>query len=59
MHTQYKHMQYETGFVPQQELVRNKDTVYYTLMDRQASLPKDVPGDARRKRVEEVMEIGA
>lgn len=58
MYTQYKHMQYETGFVPQQELVRNKDTVYYTLMDAaKLRLPKDVPGDARRKRVEEVMEI--
>ena len=58
MYTQYKSMQYETGFVPQQELMRNKDTVYYTLTDAaKLRLPKDVPGDARRKRVEEVMEI--
>lgn len=58
MYTQYKQMQYETGFVPQQELMRNKDTVYYTLMDAaKLRLPKDVPGDVRRRRVEEVMEI--
>ena len=58
IYTQYKHMQYETGFVPQQELMRAKDTVYYTLMDSaKLRLPKDVPADVRKKRVEEVMEI--
>ena len=58
MYTQYKQMQYETGFVPQQELMRSKDTVYYTLMDAaKLRLPKDVPAEIRKKRVEEVMEI--
>ncbi len=58
MYRQYKRMQYETGFVPQQELMRSKDTVQYTLMDAaKLRLPKDVPPDVRRKRVDEVMEI--
>ena len=58
MYTQYKRMQYETGFVPQQELMRNKDTVYYTLADAaKLRLPKDVPAEVRKKRVEEVMDI--
>ena len=58
MYTQYKSMQYETGFVPQQELVRGKDRVYATLMDAaKLRLPIDVPAEARKRRVEEVMEI--
>jgi ABC-type multidrug transport system ATPase subunit len=58
MYTQYKRMQYETGFVPQQELIRNKDRVYDTLMDSaRLRLPKDVPPGVRRDRVEAVMEI--
>ena len=51
-------MQYEVGFVPQQELMRGKDTVYHTLMD--ASLlrvPLGVSRAQRRARVEEVMKI--
>jgi ABC-type multidrug transport system ATPase subunit len=58
MYTHYKSMQYETGFVPQQELIRDKDTVYYTLSDAaKLRLPKDVPIDVRKNRVEEVMDI--
>ena len=54
----YKNMQYETGFVPQQDLMRSKDTVYYTLSDAALlRLPKDVPPELRKKRVEEVMEL--
>ena len=58
MYSDYKKMQYEVGFVPQQGLVRGKDTVEKTLLDTaRLRLSKDIPKEARRKRVEEVMEI--
>ena len=58
MYKQYKKMQYEVGFVPQSEMMRGKDTVYYTLLDAaKLRLPKDVSAVQRKKRVEEVMEI--
>ena len=58
LYTQYKKMQYEVGFVPQQEMVRGKDTVLSTLLDTaKLRLPKEVSGPQRRKRVDEVMEI--
>ena len=58
MYSDYKKMQYEVGFVPQHELVRGKDTVEKTLLDTaRLRLSKDIPKEARRKRVEEVMEI--
>ena len=58
MYTQYKSMQYETGFVPQQDLIRGKDTVYYTLSDAaKLRLPKDMPADLRKKRINEVMDV--
>ena len=58
MYKQYKKMQYEVGFVPQSEMMRGKDTVYYTLIDAaKLRLPKDVSAVQRKKRVEEVMEI--
>ena len=58
MYTQYKHMQYEVGFVPQTEMMQGKDTVWNTLMDSaRLRLPMDVDSEQRKKRVEEVMEI--
>lgn len=58
MYRHFKKMQYETGFVPQQDLMRYKDTVYNTLMDAaKLRLPKDVSPDIRKTRVEDVMEI--
>lgn len=55
---EYKKMKYQVGFVPQQELMRGKDTVYHTLMDAAVMrLPSDVSTSDRRARVEEVMEI--
>ena len=58
IYKQYKKMQYEVGFVPQQEMMRSKDTVLYTLLDAaRLRLPKDVNAHTRRQRVEEVMEI--
>ena len=58
MYKHYKKMQYEVGFVPQSEMMRGKDTVYYTLLDAaKLRLPRDVSSADRKKRVEEVMEI--
>ena len=58
MYTQYKQMQYEVGFVPQQEMMCGKDTVLYTLLDAaKLRLPMDVPASVRRQRVDEVMDI--
>ena len=58
MYKRYKSMQYETGFVPQQELMRGKDTVYYTLLDAALlRLPMDTPPELRKKRIEDVMEL--
>lgn len=58
MYKDYKKMQYEVGFVPQQELVRGKDTVMKTLMDAaKLRLSKDIPKADRVKRVHEVMDI--
>ena len=55
---EYKKMQYEVGFVPQQELMRPKDTVYRTLTDASLlRLPTDIPLPDRRARVDEVMQI--
>ena len=54
----YKKMQYEIGFVPQQDLMRGKDTVLHTLMDEALlRLPTGISGTDRKKRVEQVMEI--
>ena len=58
MYKQFKSMQYETAFVPQQDLIRDKDTVFYTLADSaKMRLPVDVPPEVRRKRVNEVIDI--
>ena len=54
----YKKMKYEVGFVPQQELVRGKDTVLHTLMDAsRLRLPAEVTSSVRKARVNEVMDI--
>lgn len=58
IYKEYKKMQYEVGFVPQQEMMRGKDTVRNTLLDAaRLRLPKEISADLRRKRVDEVMEI--
>lgn len=49
---------YDIGFVPQQELIRNTDTVFRTLMDSAAlRMPANVSTKERRDRVNEVMDI--
>jgi ABC-type multidrug transport system ATPase subunit len=58
MYTQYDKMKYDVGFVPQQELIRGKDTVKRTLLDAaKLRLSKDIPREDREKRVHEVMDI--
>ena len=58
MYKNYKNMQYDIGFVPQQDLIRGSDSVFRTLMDIAAlRLPNDLPKKDRKARVEEVMEI--
>ena len=58
MYTHYKRMQYEVGFVPQQEMMRGKDTVLNTLLDAaKLRLPKEITYEQRRRRVDEVMDI--
>ena len=58
MYSEYKKMQYEVGFVPQQEMMRSKDSVEKTLLDAaKLRLSKDIPREERVKRVNEVMDI--
>jgi len=58
MYREYKDMQYDIGFVPQQDLMRGSDTVYRTLMDAATlRLPSAFTHEEREKRVEEVMDI--
>ena len=58
IYAQYKKMQYEVGFVPQQDLMRSKDTVFHTLMDTALlRLPVDLTHADLVRRVNEVMEI--
>ncbi len=58
MYKNYKDMQYDIGFVPQQDLMRGSDTVYRTLMDAAAlRLPSSFTKAEREARVGEVMEI--
>ena len=58
MYRDYKKMQYEVGFVPQQEMIRTKDTVEKTLLDAaKLRLSVDIPEKERKKRVYEVMDI--
>ena len=58
MYKEYKDMQYDIGFVPQQDLMRGSDSVYRTLMDAATlRLPSTFTHEEREKRVEEVMDI--
>ena len=58
IYAEYKKMQYEVGFVPQQDLMRSKDTVFHTLMDTALlRLPLDLTHTDLVGRVNEVMDI--
>ena len=58
VYREYKRMQYDIGFVPQQDLMRGNDTVLRTLMDAAAlRLPSEMKHAQREERVQSVMEI--
>ena len=58
MYRDYKDMQYNIGFVPQQDLMRGSDSVYRTLTDAATMrLPAAFTREEREARVEEVMAI--
>ncbi len=58
MYKDYKDMQYDIGFVPQQDLMRGSDTVFRTLTDAAVlRLPSSFTKAEREARVNEVLEI--
>ena len=58
VYNEYKHLQYDVGFVPQQDLMRGSDTVLHTLTDAaKLRLPETFTGAERKKRVFDVMEM--
>ena len=58
MYKEYKDMQYDIGFVPQQDLMRGSDTVFRTLMDAASlRLPSSFTRSEREARVMQVMDI--
>lgn len=58
VYKRFDKMKYEIGFVPQQELIRQNDSVYRTLMDAaMLRLPNAVSRKELNKRVEEVMAL--
>lgn len=58
VYREFRKVIYDIGVVPQQELIRNTDTVYRTLLDSAAlRMPSTATPEQRRKRVIEVMDI--
>ena len=58
MYKQYRKLQYQVGYVPQQDTLRGKDTIIGTLNDAaRLRLPKDALPSERRARVNEVLDI--
>lgn len=56
VYSEYKQMQYEIGFVPQQDLTRFEDTVLFTLRDAaMLRLPVEFSAADREARVQDVM----
>ena len=52
VYTNYESMKYDLGFVPQQDLMRDGDTVNMTLNDAAGlRLPKNIPFKERRERI--------
>ena len=58
VYSEYKKMQYQIGFVNQQNLIRGKDTIMHTMEDAALlRLPTNVPEQDRRDRENEVLDI--
>ncbi|MDC7290332.1 FHA domain-containing protein [Blautia schinkii] len=54
----YNQMKYEIGFVPQQDLLREEDTVYATLDNAaELKLPRSMAQEARETRIAQVLEM--
>ena len=58
VYKQFKQIQYEIGYVPQRDLMRDHDTVFRTLSDAASlRMPMEAdPGD-RRKQVDEALDL--
>ena len=58
LYRQYKKLQYQVGYAPQQDTMRGKDTIYSTLQDTaRLRLPRDTSAADRRARVDEVLDL--
>ncbi len=58
IYSDYKKMQYQIGFVNQQNLIRGKDTIMHTMDDAALlRLPTNVPEQDRKDRENEVLDI--
>ena len=54
----YESVKHDIGFVPQQNLIRSKDTVFRTVNDAASiRLPKTISKEARSEKISEVMEL--
>lgn len=54
----YNSVKYRIGFVPQQNLIRGKDTVIKTVNDAaQLRLPKNITKEKRREKITDVMDL--
>ena len=57
VYKEYDRMKYEIGFVPQQDLLRGSDSVFYTLSNAaEMKLPRQFRGQSREERIEAVLE---
>lgn len=57
LYNNYDSMKYELGFVPQQDLMRQSDTVYMTLCDAATlRLPKSISNKEKKELIASVME---
>ncbi len=57
IYDEYEQMKYEIGFVPQQDLLRNSDTVLDTLSNAaDMKLPANTTPQAKEQRINEVLE---
>ena len=58
LYKDYARMKYEIGFVPQQDLLRDDDTVYYTLDNAaRMKMPAGTPAAQREARIGQVLEM--
>ena len=54
----YESVKHDIGFVPQQNLIRGKDTVFRTVNDAASiRLPKTISKEAKSEKISEVMEL--